>query len=63
MKETSREDLEERVAAQEVQAQEQPRVIKVGISNLSEFSNLVNKTIENLNEIKNFKFEITKVAK
>lgn len=48
--------------AQEVQAQEQLKV-KVGISNLNEFTVLVNQTIENLNKIKDFKFEITQIGK
>lgn len=46
------------IAAQEVQAQEQLKV-KIGISNLEEFTGLVSQTIDNLNKIKNFKFGIT----
>lgn len=45
---------------QEVQVQEQLK-IKVDISNLNEFTDLVNQTIENLNRIKDFKFEIIRV--
>lgn len=50
---------EKNTAAQEVQAQEQHKV-KIVISNLSEFTDLINQTINSLNKIKNFEFEITK---
>lgn len=49
--------LEKRVAALEVRSQEQPSGIKVGISNLDELTDLVTQTTENLNKIKDFKFE------
>ena len=42
-----------KVTAPEDQTQKQLEV-KIGISNLGEFTNLVNQTIENLNKIKNF---------
>lgn len=49
---------EKGIATPETQTQEQLKV-KIGISNLKEFTDLVEQTIENLNKIKNFKFEIT----
>ena len=70
MKEMSRNDLlkrveglEKKVAELEGRVQEQPKVVQLGISNVNEFADLVNETIENLNKVKNFKFEITQSVK
>lgn len=57
------ETLENKVTELEGRVQEQPKTLKVGISNLNEFTDLVNETIENLDKIKNFNFETTQSAK
>ena len=57
------ETLEKRVAELEGRVQEQPKVVQIGISNVDEFKNLIEETIENLNRIQNFELRTNQIVK